>query len=51
MANPDTQETNPSSDIGFTHEDFAALLDQYDYNFNLAILCPVQYLALSLGAR
>ena len=21
-------------DIGFTHEDFAALLDQYDYHFS-----------------
>ncbi|ABB56726.1 30S ribosomal protein S1 [Synechococcus elongatus] len=24
----------PAVDIGFTHEDFAALLDQYDYHFN-----------------
>lgn len=23
-----------SSDVGFTHEDFAALLDKYDYHFN-----------------
>jgi small subunit ribosomal protein S1 len=28
-----TQETTVP-DIGFTHEDFAALLDQYDYHFN-----------------
>ena len=36
MANPDTQTT----DIGFTHEDFAALLDQYDYNFNPGDIVP-----------
>lgn len=28
-----SQETRPV-DIGFTHEDFAALLDQYDYHFS-----------------
>jgi small subunit ribosomal protein S1 len=27
-------ETLKSSNIGFTHEDFAALLDQYDYHFS-----------------
>jgi small subunit ribosomal protein S1 len=30
MLNQDVKD----SDIGFTHEDFAALLDQYDYHFN-----------------
>ena len=30
MLNQDVKEI----DIGFTHEDFAALLDQYDYHFN-----------------
>lgn len=29
-----SQKTTASKDIGFTHEDFAALLDQYDYHFN-----------------
>ncbi|MGB0560863.1 MAG: 30S ribosomal protein S1 [Spirulinaceae cyanobacterium] len=29
-----SQTTTASKDIGFTHEDFAALLDQYDYHFN-----------------
>ena len=36
MANPDNQTT----DIGFTHDDFAALLDQYDYNFNPGDIVP-----------
>lgn len=27
-------ETLNNSNIGFTHEDFAALLDQYDYHFS-----------------
>ena len=30
MVNQEVKDT----DIGFTHEDFAALLDQYDYHFN-----------------
>lgn len=30
MLNQDVKD----ADIGFTHEDFAALLDQYDYHFN-----------------
>jgi small subunit ribosomal protein S1 len=25
---------NKTADIGFTHEDFAALLDKYDYHFS-----------------
>ncbi len=29
-----TQEKDSNGSIGFTHEDFAALLDRYDYNFN-----------------
>lgn len=29
-----TQTTKKSTDIGFTHEDFAALLDKYDYHFS-----------------
>ncbi|MGB3669127.1 MAG: 30S ribosomal protein S1 [Phormidesmis sp.] len=40
MANPDTQSTDQTTDIGFTHEDFAALLDQYDYNFNPGDIVP-----------
>ncbi|MGB5712899.1 MAG: S1 RNA-binding domain-containing protein [Waterburya sp.] len=28
------QQTNSTKDIGFTHEDFAALLDKYDYHFS-----------------
>ncbi|MGF1604458.1 MAG: 30S ribosomal protein S1 [Thermosynechococcaceae cyanobacterium] len=27
-------------DVGFTHEDFAALLDQYDYHFNTGDVVP-----------
>ena len=30
MLNQDVKDTG----IGFTHEDFAALLDKYDYHFN-----------------
>jgi small subunit ribosomal protein S1 len=30
MVNQEVKDT----DIGFTHEDFAALLDQYDYHFS-----------------
>jgi len=29
-----SQKTNARKNIGFTHEDFAALLDKYDYHFN-----------------
>ncbi len=28
------QQVNVTKDIGFTHEDFAALLDKYDYHFS-----------------
>ncbi|MDJ0535722.1 MAG: 30S ribosomal protein S1 [Xenococcaceae cyanobacterium MO_207.B15] len=28
------QQVNSTRDIGFTHEDFAALLDKYDYHFS-----------------
>jgi small subunit ribosomal protein S1 len=28
------QQANSTQDIGFTHEDFAALLDKYDYHFS-----------------
>ncbi len=28
------QQANVKNDIGFTHEDFAALLDKYDYHFS-----------------
>ncbi|MFM2312771.1 MAG: ribosomal protein [Cyanobacteriota bacterium] len=28
------QQANTTKDIGFTHEDFAALLDKYDYHFS-----------------
>ncbi len=28
------QQVNSARDIGFTHEDFAALLDKYDYHFS-----------------
>ncbi|MBD1933652.1 MULTISPECIES: 30S ribosomal protein S1 [Cyanophyceae] len=28
------QKTTATADIGFSHEDFAALLDKYDYHFN-----------------
>ena len=28
------QQANTTTDIGFTHEDFAALLDKYDYHFS-----------------
>jgi small subunit ribosomal protein S1 len=29
-----SQKQKPAIDIGFTHDDFAALLDQYDYHFS-----------------
>ena len=29
-----SQQTTVNKDIGFTHEDFAALLDKYDYHFS-----------------
>ncbi len=28
------QDTTTDIDVGFTHEDFAALLDKYDYHFS-----------------
>ncbi|MEO0375546.1 30S ribosomal protein S1 [Acaryochloris thomasi RCC1774] len=33
------QQTS-APDVGFTHEDFAALLDQYDYHFNTGDVVP-----------
>ncbi|MEM1239674.1 MAG: 30S ribosomal protein S1 [Cyanobacteria bacterium P01_H01_bin.26] len=36
MVNFETKE----ADIGFTHEDFEALLDQYDYHFNPGDIVP-----------
>ncbi|MEO0456480.1 MAG: 30S ribosomal protein S1 [Cyanobacteria bacterium P01_A01_bin.114] len=36
MTNQDTKET----DIGFTHEDFEALLDRYDYHFSPGDIVP-----------
>jgi small subunit ribosomal protein S1 len=33
-------QTTPTRDIGFTHEDFAALLDKYDYHFNPGDVVP-----------
>jgi small subunit ribosomal protein S1 len=36
MANQQTS----APDVGFTHEDFAALLDQYDYHFNTGDVVP-----------
>ena len=30
----------PTNDIGFTHEDFAALLDKYDYHFSPGDIVP-----------
>ncbi len=36
MVNLETKET----DIGFTHEDFEALLDQYDYHFSPGDIVP-----------
>jgi small subunit ribosomal protein S1 len=35
-----TQKTTATQDIGFTHEDFAALLDKYDYHFNPGDIVP-----------
>lgn len=36
MATPE----NSNAEIGFTHEDFAALLDKYDYHFNPGDIVP-----------
>jgi small subunit ribosomal protein S1 len=33
-------QNTTAPDIGFTHEDFAALLDQYDYHFNPGDIVP-----------
>jgi small subunit ribosomal protein S1 len=33
-------QTTVTRDIGFTHEDFAALLDKYDYHFNPGDVVP-----------
>jgi small subunit ribosomal protein S1 len=35
-----SQNTTSNRDIGFTHEDFAALLDEYDYHFNPGDIVP-----------
>ncbi|ACK67053.1 RNA binding S1 domain protein [Rippkaea orientalis PCC 8801] len=35
-----TQKTTTTQTIGFTHEDFAALLDKYDYHFNPGDIVP-----------
>ena len=35
-----SQNTTSNRDIGFTHEDFAALLDKYDYHFNPGDIVP-----------
>jgi small subunit ribosomal protein S1 len=35
-----SQTTTATRDIGFTHEDFAALLDKYDYHFNPGDIVP-----------
>ncbi|NET11997.1 MAG: 30S ribosomal protein S1, partial [Okeania sp. SIO1H6] len=29
-----TNLKTPAKEVGFTHEDFAALLDKYDYHFS-----------------
>ncbi|MEO0947815.1 MAG: 30S ribosomal protein S1 [Cyanobacteria bacterium J06641_5] len=34
MVNQNPAKEQETASIGFTHEDFAALLDRYDYNFN-----------------
>ncbi|GAB4233855.1 MAG: 30S ribosomal protein S1 [Stanieria sp.] len=34
------QKENVTKDIGFTHEDFAALLDRYDYHFSPGDVVP-----------
>jgi len=34
------QQTNTTRDIGFTHADFAALLDKYDYHFSPGDIVP-----------
>ena len=38
MVNVNQKQTN--SDIGFTHDDFAALLDKYDYHFSPGDIVP-----------
>ncbi len=35
-----SKEKETTKDIGFTHDDFAALLDQYDYNFSPGDIVP-----------
>ncbi len=35
-----SQTETPTKDIGFTHEEFAALLDQYDYHFSPGDIVP-----------
>ncbi|QDZ40448.1 S1 RNA-binding domain-containing protein [Euhalothece natronophila Z-M001] len=35
-----SQNATSNRDIGFTHEDFAALLDEYDYHFNPGDIVP-----------
>ncbi len=35
-----SQKTKTTNNIGFTHEDFAALLDKYDYHFNPGDIVP-----------
>jgi small subunit ribosomal protein S1 len=35
-----SQKTTKSKNIGFTHDDFAALLDKYDYHFNPGDIVP-----------
>ena len=35
-----SQNVASNRDIGFTHEDFAALLDEYDYHFNPGDIVP-----------
>jgi small subunit ribosomal protein S1 len=35
-----SQIETPTKNIGFTHEEFAALLDQYDYHFNPGDVIP-----------
>ena len=35
-----SQNVTSNRDIGFTHEDFAALLDEYDYHFNPGDIVP-----------
>lgn len=35
-----SQKTSSTIDVGFTHEDFAALLDKYDYHFSPGDIVP-----------